>query len=320
MGRGTVIRRRLVRWAPAVVLACLLAVLTSAPAAFAAKPKPKGPVLSTFKLKGSHHYELEAISVREGTTAPIGVLTATRKGLSASYETTAEGSPGIHVDLGSLGRVDFDFHRRKRVAENVSKGCRLIVETGVFRGEFEFTGEGGYTHGAARSVAAEIIRLPDGFCLFDDLEGRARGGLFSATTLSARSRTANGSIEVEASKLAIVDRLSATATLREKVGGLKITRSASVDSAKNSLTIGAGKPPRSAKLKLSAPFTGQAEIQDPADGPPTWTGSLSVSLPGAPALSLTGEGFTTRLCVDKSLLKSCRADLPPAEVRPQPEL
>jgi hypothetical protein len=300
----------------AIALLALPAVATPALAA-----KSKGLAVSSFTLKGSHGYELEAISFREGSAATTAGVTAKRGDLRASYEIAGHGGLGIHADLGSLGHVEVHFQRRKRVTEDVSKGCRIVVEIGIFRGDFEFEGEGGYTQGAARSVPGQVLRLPDGFCIFDDLRApAARPSPFDLTTLSARSRTANGSIEFEASRLKVGRDLAVSATLREKVGALKISRSADAHLPKRVLRIGPGKSPLTASLKLSSPFSGEAEFQGPANGPATWTGSLNASLPGAPAVALAGPGFAARLCVDKSLFESCKADLLPAELPPEPQL
>jgi hypothetical protein len=51
----------------------------------------------------------------------------------------------MNAVFGSVGRVAVEFHRRKRLVSRPEKGCRLISETGIFRGEFAFAGEGGYT-------------------------------------------------------------------------------------------------------------------------------------------------------------------------------
>lgn len=73
-------RRRRLGWAATACSAWLLAFALSGPAALAANGKsPKGLVLTSFKLKGSHHYELEAISVREGSAATIAAVVATRQ-------------------------------------------------------------------------------------------------------------------------------------------------------------------------------------------------------------------------------------------------
>ncbi|HEV7483061.1 MAG TPA: hypothetical protein VGO13_08170 [Solirubrobacterales bacterium] len=59
------------------------------------------------------------------------------------------------------------------------------------------------------------------------------------------------------------------------------------------------------------PFVGSASFRDPADGPPSWTGPLSISLPGAPAVQLAGPNLAARLCRNHSLLRECKVPLPP---------
>lgn len=229
-------------WGRGVLLTALATVLlvppsAAAPVALAAKHKPKGLTLSSFSLKGSHGYKLQVGSYREGSGPVTAAVIAKRGDLSATYETTGQGGLGIHTNLGSVGRVEVHFQRNKRSVERISKRCHFIVETGIFRGEIEFDGEGGYTHAAARSARGDVLRLPDGFCLFENLKSPALPSFLDTTTLSARSRTANGSIELEASRLSIGKDLNATATLREKVGAVKISRSARVDVSKRALRI-----------------------------------------------------------------------------------
>lgn len=197
----------------------------------------------------------------------------------------------------------------------------MVLETGVFRGRFSFDGEGGYTSAKASTVRGEVARLPNGFCSFEDLKASRRLPAFlRTTTLLARSRTANGSIELEAWSWEIAPKLLVNASVDEKVGELKIVRQASVGVEQRFLTVGPGKPPRSGYLKLPSPFTGSGHFEDPADGPPTWIGSLSVSLPGAPAVALAGPEFAARVCLDKEPFGGCKVTLPPGKGRPEPEL
>ena len=47
-------------------------------------------------------------------------------------------------------------------------------------------------------------------------------------------------------------------------------------------------------------------FRDPAQGPATWAGSLSVALPGVPDVALAGPNFAARLCSRASLLRCLR--------------
>lgn len=281
-------------------------------------PSFEGAVLNTIKLGGSHGYKVEVIGI-QGKHLPdaVGIL-ASRKPFKVTYVSPDEPGPGLTAPFGVLGDVDVDFHRQKRSVEKFGKRCRFITEIGVFRGEISFNGEGGYTSAKATAAKGEILRLPNGFCgLFGD---RKAARAPSTTSLVARSRTANGSLEVEASDFLVRSGFSLNASVREKVGALKITRSVSIGPRKGVLVLGSGKHPHSADLHPASPFSGSAHFNDPTDGPPTWTGSLSIAFPGVAPVALAGPSFVTRICIDQFLTRSCGVSLPPGNGQPEPEL
>lgn len=304
-------------WANLIYLA-VVAVLLLAPPVAAAKPgsearsSSKTLVLSSFELQGSHGYTIEAGALREGNFPATVNISTNRKGLQANYEISGVLEPGIRASFGSLGQVAVDFHRQKRSVDRLEKGCVFVTETGVFDGEFTFTGEGGYTSAEATSMPGEVIRLPNGFCGFGG-DRRGRPGIFSSTQLRARSRIPDGFVEFEATAPSFATLFGFRASTLEKLGPMTITRSASAKAAKGDVRIGPGKPPRRIDVTPPAPFSGSARFQDPAGGPPAWKGSLSVSLPGAPELvtPLAGPDFAARLCHQISLLAECKVALPP---------
>jgi hypothetical protein len=307
----------------APLAALLLALPTAATPALAAKPK--GLTLSSFKLKGSHGYEIEALAGQEGSGTTFAAISATFQSLGATYEAPAEPGSGMHADFGALGSLDLNFHRKERHIERFRKDCKVITEIGVFRGRFNFSGEAGYTSAEATAVSGEVTKFPDGVCFLDDFR-RAPAPTLSlppflrGTLLVARSRTANGSIELEASKMNFDPEPRLSVQVKEKVGAIRIVRSASARLAKHGLVFGPGKPPRSADLKPPPPFSGTARFGDPTSGPPTWTGSLAISLPGAPGVAFAGPEFAARICLNTSPLGGCKVDLPPGKGRPEPEL
>jgi hypothetical protein len=284
-----------------------------APAALAKAPANHGGglVLSSFQLEGTHGYTVELIELREADFPPTVIAAAHRAGLRASYEVPGELEAGVHAVFGSLGQVEVAFHRRKRTVDRPEKGCRWITETGVFRGEFSFAGEGGYTAADATSANGEVLRLPNGFCgLNDDRRGLPTPDFLRSTSVAARSRTAHGFVQFEATAHGFASKFGFGALVREVVGPMTISRTASAGAGEG-IVFGPGTQPRNASVAPPPPFEGSARFQNPAGGHPTWTGSLSVSLPGAPAVTLAGPGFTARLCSRLSLLAECKVPLPP---------
>jgi hypothetical protein len=57
-----------------------------------------------------------------------------------------------------------------------------------------------------------------------------------------------------------------------------------------------GKEPETVEVELPKPFAGRALYSGGSDSPSNWTGDLSVDLPGADDVSLTGPGFRAVLC------------------------
>jgi hypothetical protein len=273
-----------------------------------------GLVLGYFELEGTHGYEIEAGWVQEGILPPTASVTAHHEGLRATYETTGDLGPGVHASFGPVGSVAVGFHRQKRQVDRPEKGCVWINETGLFHGRFSFTGEGGYTAAEATTAPGTIVRLPDGFCGFgDDRKGKQPDPDFlRSTKLAARSRTANGYLSFETVAIGFASRVQFRAEAHESTGPVTITRTASVSTPEKdgSFLLGQGQRPTSAAVHPPRPFAGSARFRDPAGAPPSWTGSLRISLPGAPVVALAGPGFDARICLRTSLLRKCKVPLP----------
>jgi hypothetical protein len=298
-----------------VLALCAAVVASGTPAALAAKPgsQPNALVFSQFELRGTNGYTVEGIEVEKGDFPPSTVIVAERDGLRASYEVPGELEPGMKAVFGTLGRVALDFHRKTRSVDRPEKGCTYITETGVLRGEFSFVGEGGYTAADATSVTGEVLRLPNG-CGFGDRIGLPIPDSLRSTQVAARSRVPHGFVQFEATAQGRGSKFGFEALLREAIGAMTISRTASANAA-SGLGFAPGKQPRRAGVDPPPPFEGSARFRHPAGGDPTWTGSLSVSLPGAADIALAGRGFTARLCPHLGILSRCKVTLPPQDAR-----
>jgi hypothetical protein len=288
-----------------VLLVCALAALLALPAgAIAAAGKGAGLQLSSFKLQGTNDYELEVFAVREGDfPATVGVI-AQQGPLQANYDVRAEFGAGIRATFGSLGQVDVSFERRRKHVERPEPGCTWITERGVFRGSFRFVGEGAYTSAEAVDPRGEVIRLPNGFCGFEDFRpARLRLPGLHQTVLAAQSEAGNGTVSFTAARWNVDKLVSFNATLRERVGQMKIERSAQAQGGERTFSSTKGSR---ATVRPPWPFRGSARFRDPGKNPPRWTGSLSVSFPGAPNIALAGKGFKAKLCARLPVLAKCR--------------
>lgn len=292
-------------------IVCALAAFSSAPGVTpralgkpnAAALLSKKITLSSFKLEGSDGYEIEVDGLRFENARSAAVVKVQAGLLASSYTVKADQGPGIHAIFGELGALGVSFQRHKRKIFKPEPGCRWVTEGGVFRGSFHFTGENGYVSAEAIDPAGEVFRLPNGFCGL----GNFRPGLpdlgLEATTLRAQGRGIHGPITFEASRFKGGKTVSFSASLQERIGPMKISRSAGARGARNSLTnTGTSRATASPPL----PFVGSAHFIDPAHGPVSWTGDLSVPFLGAPETALTGETFDARLCPNFSILNTCK--------------
>lgn len=269
-------------------------------------------VLRTFELKGANGHEIEVIEVRLGDSPPEAGLLATKRKLRAEYVVPGEPVPEMRATFGSLGSVAMQFERRKREVERPEKGCVRIIETGTFSGAFSFTGEGGYTSAAATSVPGGVVRLPNGFCGFGGFAQSSAGkqripippGLPRVTLLTARTPVVGGFAEFAARVEEDSRIASFSASLVERVGPMKVTRSALSRGRGGFERTPAKGAARSAEFKPPAPFTGTASYRQGA-GAEAWTGSLVVPLPGAGVVPLTGSNFKIQFCERSIFAADC---------------
>lgn len=286
------------------VLVGVLAACLALPGAAAAGGGNGAPVaVSEFKLAGTNGFAIDVTAIREGRSAPVAVVSADRGPVGAGYEVRADLGKGLHATFGSLGMLDVYFARGEKRVSHPERGCRWVTERGTFRGSFRFVGEGEYVSAEATDPAGEVFRLPDGFCGFEGLRpARIRIPGLYATSVAARAESEGRETTFIAQRPSFEHVTHFEASLKEWVGGMKITRTARAHGREGTFaTTGKSK----ASVHPPAPFTGSAKFRDPAHRPPSWTGSLAVAFPGAPQTPLAGAGFTAKLCPRMSFLATC---------------
>lgn len=287
-----------------LVLVCTLAALSAAPGLTnSAAAKSREIALSSFKVEASNGYEVEVGAVRFGKVKSFAEVKVESGSLDTTYEVQADSAAGIHATFDTLGAVGASFRRHSRKVLKPARGCRWIIETGTFRGSFHFTGEDGYVSVEATDPEGEAFRLPNGFCgLGGDRPAFPDLGL-DQDILLAKGQAAHGPVLFEASRFSKEKSASFNASLKERIGAMKVVRSAQARGGKESFTSSGASQ---ATVAPPPPFVGTAQLHDPADGPATWTGTLSVPFLGAPDTPLAGEGFDARLCPRQPILKPCR--------------
>lgn len=285
-----------------VLIAALTALVLPASASGATLPREE-VILSIVKVEGSEGYEVEVASGRVGKRTPQVGVSVKQGPLTASYSVPEEPATGLQATFGSLGKLDVRFQRRRKTIERPEPNCKWIAEFGVFRGSFDFTGEGGYLIVHAVDPAGEVVRLPNGFCGFGSFRpARVSIPGLNQTVLAARMEDAARVVSFEASRFLQSPPAVFTASLRERVGEMAVERTARSVGEKKSFSR--SKTSR-ASVSPPPPFTGSAQFNDPATGPASWTGSLSVSFLGAPDIPLTGEAFVAKLCPRQPILRRC---------------
>jgi hypothetical protein len=283
-------------------LLSLFGVLLLAPAAgVAAGPRTAAGPQAEFSLRADGY----SVSV-EGSGRQV-VLRVERGFVAAAYVTQGRASPGgIRARFGHLGLVSVRFEpigRGRRVRPpRRCEGRPAIVRSGVFTGTIRFRGEEDYISIDSRRAKGRSSTLPRWRCKGRKSAGasaRPKRPKFEEAELLAT--TPRERVTFGASGLRIKGGPSLiffTASSVERRGSVKIVRFAIAISDKGR-TFFFKEAPRSAKVQPPKPFHGSAAFGREPDGTPTWTGDLSVSLPGA-TIDLTGPQFEAKLIRPKS--------------------
>ena len=321
----------------AAVLGCAVLVLVVPASAQADRGyEIKEKILRTeMRLPGSHGY---AISLRTSGHDEIEVE-ASKGSVSAMYRAPAHVTHRqIDADLGPLGRVSVRFDGRidppapTPISLWECKGRSSIRESGRFRGVIRFSGEQGFTQVRATKAQGTVTKNFRRVCrlaawiraLAGALGGsdRAESDLRFPITLGVAGSKSGGkrislrTIGLEGPRRGIRPGQFigfGSADLRERQGQISILRSAAVELDRNSVLLGdKDLEPRTATVSLPKPFGGEATYVKEPETISTWSGSLSVWLPGIGAVPLAGPGFVAAICRSKNetSLRRCTA---PAE-------
>lgn len=229
----------------------------------------------------------------------------------ASYSVSGQASGGmLRARFGDLGRVAVRFEPSGKVSRREPprwcQGEPEVTRRGVFVGAIRFRGEGGYTEVTANRGRGSITTSPRWRCKGKDGAAGDGAGILVEEALSATvlgAFAAGGEVVFatvrndSSGEFAPVFFLAGT---RQWLGPVKVERfgfgiadqKAGTFEFDPGLTTATVSPPR--------PFSGSAGFQRGPDGTVAWSGSLAVSLPGAPNLALTGPAFTTDLARPKT--------------------
>lgn len=251
-----------------------------------------------FQLPGSNGYEVH-VSAHQAT-ALIRVSRADdskRRRASTIYLARRKPSANrIDASFGELGRIDASFHpsgrvtRRGRSAPSCQPAEREVRRYGVFRGEIRFRGENGYTAVAAHRVKGEAIVPAGPGCTSPTAPAAEPSGKVTSLIADLHSGIHGTYLAATLDPLRKA-RFFAYDDYSE--GQLGIAHFAFVHAAPAAFQVDSSLS--SATVTPPPPFSGSATLGHDAAGNKLWSGSLTVSFPGAPDVPLTGPQFRTRL-------------------------
>jgi hypothetical protein len=309
----------------AVFLACALAALLALPAAAAAKPgykvRPGGSQL-TMWAEEKKGYEF-TVSANKRQRVQLSVE-------KEVFSTTAYSTKGrvssrrVEADLGGFGRIDVEIdlapsRSGSRKGSQSCKGKPPLFLYGTFRGAIEFSGEGRVPAISTKRGPVLFTRRFRQVCKRrrqqkqneDKQGGEKQPPAIEVGGLRAQAKGEGRTILFEAFSLApprnpALSLGIAAGSAYERREGVRIVRTAFELFGSGLLMSKRDKEPETFRVKLEEPFTGRGLYSHSAASPPTWTGNLSVTLPGIDPIPLAGPGFSFDFCRDLSFARVAR--------------
>lgn len=274
-----------------------------------AEAREARPFSAEFSLEGSNGYLVSVIGGHHEV-----VINVSKNGLQSGHlEETAYTIPGavskdrIEANLGDLGEISLRFSpsgevitkKRPKPPNDCTAPRKIVRRQGTFVGFIRFEGEGGYTTVDATEVSGSI-GTPEGIFCASFINGSAKEGhhrhvhvpppapFLDATTVHNALAFAAAAVGRHR------HRASFVASSTEKDGAVSIVRWASVVASRSDFRF--NRRLTAASVTPPPPFSGAATFRRPRKGGlASWTGSLTVSFPGASEIPLTGPNFTTTL-------------------------
>lgn len=303
------------------LLAAFLAVFCALayPATSAAAPRS---FESRFELAVGHGRHLAVSGRGDSVTIEVGSPQSLHLGSLpddfSSFSLTAYVARGtvtrnrIAASFGKFGSIDVRFRPiGKAVALPAKDHCfganHFTVQRGVFVGGIRFEGEHHYAVLHAHRAAGRVRSPVSLHCFSRHARASTKGRTQTAAPygrpvvpvpaghprgfLAASSRQATNATELYVEH--VRRRVFTTAFTEQSLGQMGEFHLAVAASGPRVFTI--DNALTRASLTPPAPFHGVGTYAAAADGTKSWTGSLSISFPGAPRWPLAGEQFKVSL-------------------------
>lgn len=248
---------------------------------------------AVFRLEASHGYTILgfAASERIDGRGDIGLIVY-RKGASVFYTAPATVTPtSLEADLGALGRISAEIvpSGKKKPFRSICDHRVHRLEPRLYRGTFEFRGEGGYTEAVATDVS-EYTQFFLNITCPGAVGGEVSGRGLPGARLRAFSRRHDRRLSLQLNKNRPDKATFFTVTLAQVRNGIEIERT--VWGRQPAAAFEYDPLLRTATVELSAPFAGTASFRRDAAAANRWTGTLSVDFPGEANVPLTGATFS----------------------------
>ncbi|HVQ59453.1 MAG TPA: hypothetical protein VMS60_11170 [Solirubrobacterales bacterium] len=282
--------------------------LLAAPGGAAAKPGyyvlPESH-LAIAELPGSNGYRITIAALGPRYAA---LLANGRGGLVSYFVRAPFHGKRLDVRFGKLGRVSVRFEPTgplERESEPGGPSCNgpqtTTSQPGRFVGTIRFRGERGFTTARRSAVKTTVFHSSRLVCKRPPeseggepedkatsvrafVKGNPEGPVFTAYS---DSPVAGPRAEGPSFGVSITDRRPS----------MTVTHSAGAGGEPDAFAVSPlGDVPATATVSPSFPFDGSATLTKSPGAATTWTGDLSVELPGRGTVPLAGPSFSAKLC------------------------
>lgn len=298
--------------------------LLATPAGAAAKPgfsveRPRTRI--EFALPATNGYRISVSTAPGESKHSPSVFISASKGTRYTVHYMARGlattDGTVKTKLPGVGRIAVRFNQLKVTREAAADNCKgrdSVIRHGEFEGMIELHGERGYTAVHSRTAHGEITQSFRQVC-----DQREPGHAEEGSGSSFRLKTLVAGQEGRRALSFSVSRFDFGPKFGEPVvsfyasssihhHGFFVSTSTFADAKAATFVIPdpAGVL-ENASVSPPAPFHGTADFHLDSPTTSSWTGTLSVELPGLGDVPLAGTGFWSALCEDLT----CTKTLPP---------
>lgn len=262
------------------------------------------------------------LATKKSATYLISVSAHDRQHVQFTVDTSSSNieysTPGrvtsqhIYASFGDLGRVDVELHLVRtpttRTHNGRCKGRAPLLEEGRYDGTLTLSGEQDVPYLSATQGRVYFERRFPQVCRHRTPRAERRPGADGEFVLLTGSGTEEGRVvlfrALTFSSIRHPTRLSGrlTAEAYETHDRVSILRETSVSIDRASFAVSPlGSLPEIVSVQPPAPFTGHAIYSDRPNSPSTWSGDLSVELPGLGGVALSDAGLRVSFCRGSSV-------------------